>query len=187
MATHPPEPHIGVCRYLCALITPLCPKDGMSIKEESKSANGKSLKGEYPERYVVAETAIREFVESLRIFDIEEAAARLQAVADATSRLLENPIDQPNAADLRLILRIATESKNRRYQQIMRAIIAGVSQGPDGIKAAHLTASRSVELAFRWTREYVLTFREFRERLRATDSAQSTTQKPLRRLAAGSK
>ena len=163
----------------------------MSIKERSKSASGKSLKGEYPEQYVVAETVIREFVESLRIFDIEETAARLQAVADATGRLLENPIDQPNAADLRLILRIATESKNRRYQQIMRAIIAGVGQGPDGIRAAHLTASHSVEIAFRWTRDYFLTFREFRERLResrrATDSAHSTTQKPQRRLAAGSK
>lgn len=167
------------------------PGTAMSIKEESKCASGKSLKGEYPKRYVVAETAIREFVESLRIFDIEDAAARLQAVADATSRLLENPIDQPNAADLRLILRIATESKNRRYRRIMRAIIAGVGQGPDGIKAAHLTASRSVELAFRWTRDYVLTFRQFRERLResrrAADSAQSTIQKPQRRLAAGPK
>lgn len=163
----------------------------MSIKEESKSASGKLLKGEYPKRYVVAETAIRQLVESLRIYDIEETAARLQAVADATGRLLESPIDQPNTADLRLILRIATESKNRRYQQIMRAIIAGVGQGPKGIQAAHLTASRSVELAFRWTCDYVLTFGEFRERLlasrRATESAQSTTQKPQRRLAAGSK
>lgn len=136
----------------------------MSIKEQGKSARGKWLKGEYSERYVVAETTIREFVESLGIFDVEEASARFQAVADATSRLLENPLDQ-NTREVRLILRIAGESRSRRYQQIMRAIISGMENGPAGIKAAHRTAHRIVELAFTWTPDYALTFKQFTEGL----------------------
>ena len=155
----------------------------MSIKEQGKSARGKWLKGEYPERYVVAETTIREFVESLGIFDVEEASARFQAVADATSRLLENPLENPmnqNTRDVRLILRIAGESRSRRYQQIMRAIISGMENGPAGIKAAHRTAHRIVELAFTWTPDYALTFKQFTEGLqkgRATRGAPSYSKR----------
>jgi len=151
----------------------------MSIKEQGKSARGKWLKGEYPERYVVAETTIREFVESLGIFDVEEASARFQAVADATSRLLENPMNQ-NTRDVRLILRIAGESRSRRYRQIMRAIISGIENGPAGIKAAHRTAHRIVELAFTWTPDYALTFKQFTEGLqkgRATRGAPSYSKR----------
>lgn len=149
----------------------------MSIKEQRKSARGKWLKREYPERYVVAETTIREFVESLGIFDVERASARFQAVADATSRLLENPVD---ASDIRLILRIAGESKSKRYQQIMKAIIAGLGNGPAGIKAAHLTADRIVELAFTWTPGYAMTFNQFKEGLqqrRATGGLQNYSKR----------
>jgi hypothetical protein len=47
----------------------------------------------------------------------------------------------------------------------MRAISAGVRQGRHGINAAHLTASRIVELAFRWTREYSSALRSYRQEL----------------------
>jgi hypothetical protein len=152
----------------------------MSIKEQGKSARGKWLKAEYPERYVVAETTIREFVESLGIFDVEEASARFQAVADATNRLLEDPMD-PNSSDIRLILRIAGESKSRRYQQIMRAIISGMENGPAGIKAAHRTAHRIVELAFTWTPDYALTFKQFTEGLQKGRATRGTPSYSKRR------
>lgn len=163
----------------------------MSIKESRKRASGKSLEGEFAARYVVPESTIRDFVCSLGIHDIEKAATRLQAVADATSRILEHRIEQLNPGDLRLILHTAAESKSRRYQQIMKAIIAGVGQGPDGIKAAHLTADRAVELAFRWTSDYVSAIKQYRDRLRenrlVAESRQSTTPKPQLRLVSNSR
>lgn len=164
----------------------------MSIKQPTKRARARSTKAKQPaklpERYVVPESAIREFVQSLGIFDIEEAATRLQAVADATSQILERRIDQLRPADMRLIMRIAAESRTGRYRRIMKAIIASVGQGPEGIKAAHLTANRAVELAFRWTPDYISAFKQFKNKLRENrlmeESRQSTAQKPLLRLVA---
>ena len=165
----------------------------MSIKQPTKRARARSPKtkdpAKFPERYVVPESAIREFVQGLGIFDIEEAATRLQAVADATSQILEHRIEQLRPADMRLIMRIAAESRTGRYRRIMKAIIASVAQGPEGIKAAHLTANRAVELTFRWTPDYISAFKQFKNKLRENrlmeESRRSTTtQKPLLRLVA---
>ena len=143
----------------------------MSIKEGSKRASRKLSKGSRSAQYVVPESTIREFVEKLGILDIEPAALRFLIVADATRRILEQPIEQLNPSDLRQILRVATESKNRRYQRIMKAIVSNVGQGPDGIKRAHLTARLAVEIAFKWTRDYVLCFKAFEHRLRGGTAA----------------
>ncbi|HSB09163.1 MAG TPA: hypothetical protein VLM38_06600 [Blastocatellia bacterium] len=163
----------------------------MSIKEGGKRASRKSLTGANVERYVVPESAIRDYVEQLGIFDIEPAATRFLAVADATRRILEQRIERLKPADVRLILRIATESKNKRYQQIMKAIVVSVGQGPDGIKAAHLTARRALEISFKWTRDYVLCFTAFEHRLRenrvVSEARESSTRESSFRLSSVSR
>ena len=139
----------------------------MSIREQSKRANSESLKEEHPERYVVPESAIRDFIGSLSIHAVSSAVAGLQIVADITSDASENRIDRLRESDLQLLNQIASESSNRHYQRVMRAIIVGVGQGPHGINAAHLTANRAVELAFRWTHDYISALKQYRDKLRS--------------------
>jgi hypothetical protein len=137
----------------------------MSIKEVSKRARTESpLKS--PPPYVVPESEIRVFVESLGIHDLNTVAVRFQVIADLTSGALKGRIERLKRSDLRLINQIAGEDDSRAYGQIMTAIIDGVGQGSNGVNAAHLTASRTVELAFRWTREYFSALDRYRKRLR---------------------
>jgi hypothetical protein len=138
----------------------------MSIKEASKRARAESpkVKGLHP--YVVPESEIRGFVESLGIHELNAVAVRFQVVADLTSGSLKGRIDRLEPSDLQLIKKIANESAEEDYRKIMAAIIAGVGQGPHGVNTAHLTASRAVELAFRWTREYFSGLDRYRKKLR---------------------
>lgn len=140
----------------------------MSIKEGSKRASAKSLKGERSGPYVVPETAIRDFIGSLSIRDVETTAARLLMVADATGRALDSQADRLDRPRLQLLRDVAVESTNKHYRRIMRAIIAGVGQGAQGIDAAHLTASYALELAFRWTPDYFWALRQYSDKLRTT-------------------
>jgi len=123
-------------------------------------------KSETSQRYVVDECEIRDFVGSLRVAEIRSVAARFQVVADVTSGAFEERIDRLEASDLALINRIVTEDNGASYQRLMRAIMAGVGQGQNGINAAHLTASRTVEFAFRCTREYFAALHSYRRNLR---------------------
>jgi hypothetical protein len=102
----------------------------------------------------------------LSISDIDDAATRFKAVADLTGISPDNEIDQAEQSCLPLFRQLALESKNKHYRQIMKAIIASVEQGPQGMKAAHVTATRVVELAFIWTLEYFAAFDLYREKLR---------------------
>jgi hypothetical protein len=148
----------------------------MSItKKRSKRANTESLRGKNRERFVVNETAIRDFIESLSIHHIDEVAARLQSVADITGGIHGHQISQ---SDLQHIKQLASESKNKYYRQIMKAVIAACEQGPMGIKAAHLTARRAVELAFRWSLEYFASLDLYRDKLRKIrqDQVESETR-----------
>jgi hypothetical protein len=140
----------------------------MSIaKKGSKKTNTEPLRRKSQKKYVVTETTMRDFIESLSIHDIDAAATRLQAIADITAEMLNNRIDRISQSDLKLMKQLARESKNKYYQQIMKAVIASIGQGPQGMKAAHLTAARTVELAFRWVLEYFATFDLYREKLRS--------------------
>ena len=143
----------------------------MSIKEGSKRASAKSLKGERYGPYVVPETAIRDFIAGLSIRDVETTAARLQMVADATRQALESQDERLDRSRLQLLKEVAGESTNKHFRRIMRAIIVGVGQGSQGIDAAYLTASYAVELAFRWTPDYFSAFKQYRDKLRTARSS----------------
>lgn len=125
----------------------------------------KSQKREYPSGYVVPESAVRDFIESVGVRDIGAVAARFQIVAELTSNAFEDKRDKLDQSRLRLIEQVSREDDSAQFRRIMRAINAGVRQGRLGINAAHLTASRTVELAFRWTRDYFSALSSYRQTL----------------------
>ncbi len=136
----------------------------MSISEKrSVGENTATNPKPYPEGYVAAEKEIRKLIEKLSIDQITPVAARMQVVADATVLPIEGKITESN---LILIKRIARESRDRQYQKIMQAIIAAVQQGPAGIRAAHKTARRAVDIAFSWTYTYLTALGEYKDSLR---------------------
>ena len=138
----------------------------MRLKEARKRASTESRNGKDPHPYVVNESEIRALVGGLDIHYMSTVAARFQIVADLTSGAFEEKIDQLDSSDLMLIKRIAAEGNSEHYRTIMRAIIASLSQGRQGINAAHLTASLAVLMTFRWSPEYRSALDDYRHRLR---------------------
>lgn len=138
----------------------------MGLKEARKRASTESRNGKDPHPYVVDESEIRGLVGSLDIHYMSTVAARFQIVADLTSGAFEEKIDRLDSSDLMLIKRIANEDNSDYYRRIMRAIIASLGRGRQGINAAHLTASLAVLMTFRWSPEYRSALDDYRHRLR---------------------
>lgn len=134
-------------------------------RKECTKEDSESLQATNPQKYVVRECDIRDFVGSLSIRDISTVAARFQVVAGLTSGAFEEAKDQLDESDLALIKRIADESNSVHYRRLMTAIVAAVGQDRQGINAAHLTARRVVEFAFRCTREYFSALGDYRRNL----------------------
>jgi hypothetical protein len=167
VATHlAPFTHVGVSGVFCASHTSARWRACMSIKEVTKRASSESSRDKGPHPYVVPESEIRNCVESLGIHDLNTVAVRFQVLADLTSGALKRRVNRLKRSDLRFIEQIAGEDDSNACRKIMTAIIAGVGQGPSGVNAAHLTASRAVELAFRWTREYFSALDRYKKKLR---------------------
>lgn len=137
----------------------------MTVPRRASRRGSESLRGQNGCPYVVREREIRDFVERLGIFDITTQAARFQVVAELTSNAFEDEIDRLDQSSLQLIEKLAREDDSPQFRRIMRAISSGVKQGRHGINAAHLTASRTVELAFRWTRGYFSALSSYRQEL----------------------
>jgi len=149
----------------------------MSIaKKRGERTNTEPLRKKSRNKYVVDETAIGDFIGSLSIYEIDKAAALLQAVADLTGVMLNNPVDEISQSQMQIIKRLANESNNKQYQQIMKAMTDAFKQGRVGIKAGHQTAARAVELAFRWTLEYFAAFDLYREKLRRMSEESQNSQ-----------
>lgn len=144
-------------------------------RKERKREGGESSPVEIPQKYVIPEREIREFIGGLSVVDISAIAARFQVVADLTSGAFEERIDSLSESDLTLIKRIAGEDIGLPYQRLMTAILAAVAQGRHEINAAHLTARRVVELAFRCTREYFSALNGYKRGLRVRLLDQSTS------------
>ena len=149
-------------------------------RKESRKEDNESSKKE-TQKYVVPEREIHDFIGGLSVVDISTVAARFQIVADLTSGAFEERIDQLDESDLKLIRRIADEEKGALYRRLMTAIIAAVVEGRHGINAAHLTARRVVELAFRCTREYFSALHSYKRSLRLILIDKSPPTLPSRR------
>ena len=146
-----------------------------SRKKDSQSSQ------EQAQKYVVPEREIRDFIGRLSVVDISTVAARFQIVADLTSGAFEERIDQLDESDLKLIRRIAAEDNGALYRRLMTAIIAAVAEDRHAINAAHLTARRVVELAFRCTREYFSALHSYKRSLRLRLIDKSPPTLPSRR------
>lgn len=112
--------------------------------------------------FVVPESEIREYVQSLRIHDTGRVAARFQIVADLT----KNAVAKLEPSALRRIKKLAGEVKHKRYRRIMEAIILSAGRGSRGVSAAHMTAGLAVQMIFRWSPEYFSALNNYRDGLR---------------------
>lgn len=120
----------------------------MSIaRKGSKSASGKSLKPNYPRGLVLPESEIGELAGSLRIREAQRAAMCLLIVDKAASAIGRNKTES-GELNLRLIKEIAAEEECRQIRRIIKAIVAAIGHGAEGIDAARLTITRFIELAF---------------------------------------
>ena len=134
-----------------------------------------------PQKYVVPEQEIRDFIGGLSLVHISAVAARFQIVADLTSGAFEERIDKLEESDLRLIRRIAAEDNGAQYRRLMSAILVAVVEDRQAVNAAHLTARRVVELAFRCTREYFSALHSYKRALRLMLIDKSPPTAPSRR------
>jgi hypothetical protein len=116
-------------------------------------------------RYLVDESVIERFVKHLRVRDAETAMARLQTVSDLTAGMLIEP-DEIDRADVEIIKRLTSESRDKDYRQMMRAMVTAIEQGEEGIEAAPRTAARAVEVGFRWSIYYFGALEMYKNRLR---------------------
>jgi len=148
----------------------------MTRREEKKEATEARYERE-SQKYVVRESEIGDFIGSLSILDISNVAARFQIVADLTSGAFEEGVDGLDESDLWLIKRLAAEDHSVLYQRLMTAILDSIGQGRHGINAAHLTARRAVELAFRCTRDYFSALHCFSRELRLRQLDRSSVRR----------
>ncbi len=139
----------------------------MSISENNSSKKKLELLGaRYLGRAAVSESEIHDFIRSLQVGDWESFAARMQVIVDATSASTEQEAGEIDESNLRLIKRVARESKDKSYKQIMGAIIAAIEQGSEGIKSAHKTAAMAVDHVFIWTPDYFYALKQYGNKLR---------------------
>jgi hypothetical protein len=117
------------------------------------------------QRYLVDESVIERFVKHLQVRNAEAAMARLQTVLDLTAGMLIEP-DEIDRADVEIIKRLAGESRDKDYREMMKQIVAAIEQGEEGIEAAHRTAARAVEIGFRWSIYYFGALEMYKNRLR---------------------
>ena len=139
----------------------------MSIPENKSHKKKVELLGaRYLGEALVSESEIQDFIRSLRVGDWDSFAARMQVVVDVTSALNDKLAGEIDDNNLRLIKQVAGESSDKRYQQIMGAIIAATEQGGEGIKSARKTAAMAVDMIFVWTPDYFSALKQYGNRLR---------------------
>ncbi|MEK6322098.1 MAG: hypothetical protein AABN33_10480 [Acidobacteriota bacterium] len=120
----------------------------MSIARKGrKSASSKSLNRNYPKGLVLPEREIRDLAGNLRIREAQRAAMCL-LIVDKAARAISEDKTESGEVNLRLIKEMADEEKCRQIRRIIRAIIAAIEHGADGVYAARLTITRFIELAF---------------------------------------
>ena len=139
----------------------------MSIPENKSLKKKVELIGaRYLGEAVASEGEIHDFIRSQGVGDLESFAARMQVVVDVTSASIEQEASEIDESNLRFIKQVASESKDKGYQQVIGAIIAAIEQGGEGIKSAHKTAAIAVDEVFIWTPEYFSALKQYGNKLR---------------------
>jgi hypothetical protein len=116
-------------------------------RKKARKSNSESLEGRDPQQYVVPESEIRELVGNLRIREAQRAAMCL-LIVDNAARAIGEDKTESGELNLRLIKEMAAEEECRQIRRIIKAIIAAIGHGAEGIDAARLTITRFIEFAF---------------------------------------
>jgi len=131
----------------------------------------------HPHGYVVPESEIRELVGNQLLKNLNDFAARMQVIVEATTctysaahfrEVATLAKDRLTEADVRLIRRVAGQDRGRQYQRLMRAILDAIDQGPEGIRAVRRSAALAVRLAFAWSSTYNSALLEYENDLAAS-------------------
>lgn len=124
----------------------------MSIREGSKRASAKSPRRKYPNGFVVPESEIRELAHNLKIREAHDAALCLLVINEAAKAISSPRARRSDNGKLNLLLirQLAREEKCRRIRQIIKAMIAAIEHGAEGVLAARLTITCFMEFAFEY-------------------------------------
>ena len=90
--------------------------------------------------------------------ELNNFATRMHAVAEATAHPAQGRLE---TNDMRVIRQVAAQSTSKRERWLMKAILAAVKQGPQGIISANQTATFLVNLAFHRTYDDSFTVRKY--------------------------
>jgi hypothetical protein len=136
----------------------------MSMKEPSRSASSKSLREKYPKGFLLPESEIEDLVFNLRIGEAHAAAMWLLLIGEAIKAIVRDKTESRETI-VRLIKQIESEEECRPIQRIIKATIAAIEQGAEGIYAACLTITRFLEFAFEYPPDHSLASRLYKNKL----------------------
>lgn len=98
-------------------------------------------------QYLIPESQIVSFVESLRVRNVPTVTLRLSTIALAIVEMSQNHRDgKSNQTDLLLIREIAQGYKNKQYRLFTDSIIAALEPGKERFSSALVTIAFVVEL-----------------------------------------
>jgi hypothetical protein len=131
----------------------------------------------HPHGYVVPESEIRELVGNQLLKNLNDFAARMQVIVEATTctysaahfrEVATLAKDRLTEGDIRMIRRVAGQDRSRQYQRLMKAILDAIEHGPEGIRAVRRSAALAVRLAFAWSSTYNSALLEYENDLAAS-------------------
>lgn len=134
-------------------------------RRKARKSTSELLEGKNPQPYVVPESEIRELAANLRIGEARAAGMCLLVIGEAVKAIVEGKTES-RETNVRLIKRIQSEKECRPIQQMIKAIIAAIEQGAEGIYAACLTITRFLEFAFEFVPDQRKAERLYKEKLR---------------------
>jgi hypothetical protein len=84
---------------------------------------------------------------------------------DVLQAAQQQPADERRQEAVKQLTALKTESEDRRYRRILRAMIEA-AKTEEGVSQAWQTAQRAVEITFEWSPEYLIVFAAYQHRLK---------------------
>jgi hypothetical protein len=89
---------------------------------------------------------------------------RFQAALDVL-QAAQQPTAERRQEAVKQLAALKTESEDRRYRRILRAMIEA-AKTEEGVSQAWQTAQRAAEITFEWSPEYLIVFAAYQHRLK---------------------
>jgi hypothetical protein len=119
----------------------------------------------YGNRGVVDDASLRHLLFNVPISHLHVYGARFQAAMDILQIVQQQPTAERRQEAVKQLAALKTESEDRRYRRILRAMMAA-AKTEEGISQAWQTAQRAVEITFEWSPEYLIVFAAYQHRLK---------------------